>query len=155
MSPRRPPEKPAANRRASARALGEVDGPRGQRDGRNRAARARVQGRRRLMVGLAATVILVGVLFVAVFPARTYFDQQAATKAAEAELREVREERAAVRRESERLETPEEIEKRAREEFGYKKPGEETYNILPAPAEPIGLPESWPFTGVERALGAR
>lgn len=155
MAPRRPPQKPVTGRRASARALGEVDGPRGQREGRNQAARARAQARRRLMVGLAAFVMVVGVLFVAVFPARTYLDQQSATKAAEAELRQVRRELAAVRRESERLETREEIEKRAREEFGYKKPGEETYNILPAPADPIGLPDSWPFAGVERALGAR
>ena len=155
MASRRPPATPAAGRRASARAIGEVDGPRGQRDGRNRAARAQAQARRRLMLGLTATVMLVGVLFVAVFPARTYLDQRSATKAAEAELAEVRAERAAVQRESKRLETPEEIEKRAREEFGYTKPGEETYNILPAPADPIGLPDSWPFTGVERALGAR
>ncbi|CAN5294234.1 hypothetical protein BH20ACT3_BH20ACT3_14480 [soil metagenome] len=34
-------------------------------------------------------------------------------------------------------------------------PCEDTYNIPPAPAEPIGLPDTWPFTGVERALGAR
>ena len=106
------------------------------------------------MLGMAVTVMLVGLLFVGVFPARTYLDQRSATKAAEAELREVRAERAAVKRESERLETPAEIEKRAREEFGYKKPGEETYNILPAPTDPIGLPEGWPFTGVERVFGA-
>ena len=31
----------------------------------------------------------------------------------------------------------------------------EAYNILPAATDPIGLPEGWPFTGVERVFGAR
>lgn len=105
------------------------------------------------MGGLAATVILVGVLFVAVFPLQTYRTQRAATVKAEAELRDVREERARVKRESALLQTDAEIERRAREKYGYQKPGEETYNILPAPIDPIGLPDTWPFTGVERALG--
>ena len=42
----------------------------------------------------------------------------------------------------------------ARENFGYVKPGEEAYNILPARTEPMGLPEGWPFTGVEQAIAA-
>lgn len=104
---------------------------------------------------LAAVVLLVGVLFVAVFPTNTYLSQRAATTSAEAELAELREERARVQREAERLTTPQEIERRARQELGFKMPGEETYTILPKPAEPIGLPDSWPFTGVERALGTR
>ena len=111
--------------------------------------------RRRLMVALAGGLILLGVLFVAVFPTTTYLRQRKDTQQAEAQLRAVEAERAAVKRESEKLTTPAEIEKRAREEFGYKKPGEETYNILPAPADAIGLPDTWPFTGVERALGGR
>ena len=48
----------------------------------------------------------------------------------------------------------EEIEKEARA-GGYVMPGEEAYSVLPAPVDPVGLPEVWPFTGVERALGAR
>ncbi|MEZ5179954.1 MAG: hypothetical protein R2746_17180 [Acidimicrobiales bacterium] len=71
MAPRRPPAKPsspATGRRAAA-ALGEVDGPRGQRDGRNRVARSQAQARRRFMLGMAVTVMLVGLLFVGVFPA--------------------------------------------------------------------------------------
>ena len=107
------------------------------------------------MVVLAGSVILLGVLFVAVFPTTTYLRQRTDTRQAEAQLRAVEAERAAIKRESDKLTTPAEIEKRAREEFGYKKPGEETYNILPAPADAIGLPDTWPFTGVERALGGR
>lgn len=102
---------------------------------------------------LAAGVLLVGVLFVAVFPTSTYLSQRAATAEAEAELAEVRAERERVQHKAERLTAPQEIERRAREELGYKMPGEEIYTILPAPTEPIGLPDSWPFVGAERALG--
>lgn len=127
---------------------------RGQRDGATvTASRVRNRGRRRFVGALAATVILVGVLFVAVFPLQSYRTQRAATVKAEAELRDVRNERSRVRRESELLQTDAEIERQARKKFGYQKPGEETYNILPAPTDPIGLPDTWPFTGVERALG--
>ncbi|CAN5760343.1 hypothetical protein BH23ACT2_BH23ACT2_01120 [soil metagenome] len=141
--------------KVSRRALARVDGVRGRRDGKAVEHRARNRSRRRFMGALAAAVLLVGVLFVAAFPTSTYLTQRAAISDAEAELAEVREERERMEREADRLTTRPEIEKRARQELGYKMPGEETYNILPAPAEPIGLPDTWPFTGVERALGAR
>jgi len=126
---------------------------RGQRDGATVTAnRVRNRGRRRLVGALAATVVMVGVLFVAVFPLQTYRTQRAATVKAESELRDVRKERARVKRETELLLTDGEIERQARGKFGFQWPGEETYNILPAPTDPIGLPETWPFTGLERAL---
>lgn len=153
MAPRRPPEssgsgsgsrgRPSAGRSRSAADAGTDDARRG------------AVPRRRVTIGLVATVIAIGVLFVGVFPASTWWKQRQATATAEAELRQVRAERERVQRETERLTTPEEIEKRARAEFGFQKPGEEIYNVLPAPAEPIGLPDSWPFVGVERALGAQ
>ena len=110
--------------------------------------------RRGFIVVITATVLLVGVLFVAVLPTRTWFTQRSATATSEAELAKVRAERRRVTREIERLRTPEEITKRAREDFGYVKPGEESYAVLPPPTDPIGLPDTWPFIGVERALGA-
>lgn len=110
--------------------------------------------RRRVIAGaLAGTVLAVGVLFVAAAPVNTYRTQQQTTADAQAELAEVKAERARVQAETALLETDAEIERRAREDFGFQRPGEETYNILPAPTEPIGLPDVWPFTGAERALG--
>ena len=133
-----------------------VDGPRGQRDGDKVVARReRRNGRGRLIGLLAPLVLLVGVILVALFPLQNLRNQQTATAEAEAELAEVVAERERVRAESQLLETDEEIERRAREDYGYQRPGEEIYNVLPSPTEPIGLPETWPFTGVERALGAR
>ena len=115
----------------------------------------RVLARRRILVGLAGLVLLVGVLLVAVFPTRTWWDQRAETAEAERELAEVTAERERVQRLTETLKTPEEIARLARQELGYVNPGEEAFSVLPTPVEPIGLPEGWPFTGVERAFGAR
>ena len=136
--------------------MGRVDGPRGQRDGDEVVARrARRSGRGRLIGLLAPLVLLVGVILVALFPLQNLRHQRANTATAEAELAEVVAERERIQQETRLLETDEEIERRAREDYGYQRPGEEIYNVLPSPTEPIGLPETWPFTGVERALGAR
>jgi cell division protein FtsB len=116
--------------------------------------RAKVVARRRLVAGLIVTVLLAGFLVFAVFPTRTFFQQRRDAAAAEAELAKVKAERAEVQREKHRLQTDAEIARRAREELGMVEPGEEAYDILPTPVAPIGLPPGWPFTGVERVLGA-
>ncbi|MCU1498429.1 MAG: hypothetical protein JWM47_2382, partial [Acidimicrobiales bacterium] len=141
----------AVNRRA----LDRVDGRRGQRDGTAvRRSQQRARRRRRAVGALVGTVLAVGVMYVALFPGSTLLTQRASTAKAEAELREVRKEREAVRRESELLTTDQEIEKQAREDFAMKHPDQEIVNVLPLPTEPIGLPDTWPFIGVEEAFGA-
>jgi cell division protein FtsB len=132
-----------------------VDSPAGSRTGTTDVARRqRSRHRARIMVGLALTVLLVGVIFVAVLPTPTWLQQRDDTARLEAELAEVQAERAEVAAEIDRLGTDAEIEAQARRN-GYVRPGEEAYNILPSPVEPIGLPDAWPFTGVEEALGVR
>lgn len=118
------------------------------------APQGKVRARRRALAGLAVTVILLGVLLFAIFPTRTWFQQRRDTAAAQTELDQVQAQRAKIKREQARLKTDEEIARRAKEELGYVKPGEEAFAILPAPTDPIGLPEGWPFTGVERVFGA-
>jgi cell division protein FtsB len=115
---------------------------------------AKVRARRRLVAGLIVTVLFAGFLVFAVFPTRTWLQQRRDTAAAEAELAKVKAERAEVERERKKLQTDEEIARRARDELGMVNPGEESYDVLPPPVEPIGLPPGWPFTGVERVLGA-
>jgi cell division protein FtsB len=140
---------------STGKALARVDSPAGSRTATSDVARRQRSRRRaRLMVGLALTVLLVGVLFVAVLPTPTWLQQRDDTARLEAELAEVQAERAEVAAEIERLGTDAEIEAQARRN-GYVKPGEEAYNILPSPVDPIGLPDAWPFTGVEEALGVR
>jgi cell division protein FtsB len=106
------------------------------------------------VVGAVLSVLLLGVLIVAVLPTSTFLEQRSETRELEAQLAEIEAERAALAAEMDRLGTDSEIEAQARRN-GYVRPGEEAYNILPTPIDPIGLPEVWPFTGVEEAMGVR
>ena len=101
------------------------------------------------------SVLFVGVLFVAVFPTRSYLAQRASVRDAQARLDEIDRENRRLQREARRLTTPAEIERLARAQYGLVRPGEEAYAILPAPVRPIGLPEVWPFAGVEHLLATR
>jgi cell division protein FtsB len=108
--------------------------------------------RRRLVgcgIGLA---LFIALLFGAVFPTRTYLAQRASSHRAEAELRQVQSEAASAAAAKAKLQSPAEVERRAREELGYVKPGEEAYNVLPTASAPVGLPQGWPFVGVEDVL---
>ena len=71
------------------------------------------------------------------------------------ELEELQAKRATTLAMQEKLTTDGYIEQQAKEQLNMVNPGEEAYNILPAATDPIGLPEGWPFTGVERVFGAR
>lgn len=100
-------------------------------------------------IGLA---LFIALLFGAVFPTRTYLTQRASTHRAEAELRQAESEAEVAAEAKAKLQSPAEVERRAREELGYVKPGEEAYTVLPSASDPIGLPDGWPFAGVEGAL---
>ena len=140
------------DRGRSADALARVDGPRGQRDGSVTVRRRHVSKARRRAVTLAVvTTLFLGVLFVAVFPTRTLLQQRADTRAASAELVALSKERAALRKKIAEQNDPKTVEQRAREQ-GWVRPGEESYSVLPAPVPAIGLPNTWPFTGVEQLL---
>jgi len=80
------------------------------------------------------SVVLVGVLFLAVFPTRTYLTQRATTSAAEERLRVLREENTALEARIARLHRDDEIERIAREQYNLVRPGEEAYAVLPPPA---------------------
>ena len=118
------------------------------------APRGKIRARRRAVAGLVVSVLLVAVLLFAVFPTRTWIQQRNDTRQAQAQLADLRARRAKVQAAARKLRTDEEIRRRAKEELNMVNPGEEAYNILPAPTKPIGLPDGWPFTGVERVFGA-
>ena len=108
----------------------------------------RRQGWRRAgrVVGLfGGGAALLAVLVVAVFPASTYLDQRADTAEAEERLGVLRAQNAAYEERIERLQTAEEIERLAREQYNLVFPGEEAYAVLPAPLPELDLPEVWPF----------
>ena len=91
------------------------------------------------LVGGGAVVC--ALLAVAVFPTRTFLDQRADTAEAEQRLEVLRDQNAAYEDRIERLQTPEEIERIAREQYNLVFPGEEAYAVLPAPLPELDLPD--------------
>ncbi len=110
--------------------------------------------RARLVAALVASVLCVGVLFVVVFPTRSYLAQRAAIRKAQSRLAVLDRRNRRLSAESRRLTTPTEIERLARAQYGLVRPGEQAYAILPAPKASLGLPELWPFAGFDRLLSS-
>ncbi|HEX2038756.1 MAG TPA: septum formation initiator family protein [Acidimicrobiales bacterium] len=87
------------------------------------------------------SVIVVGVLFLAVFPTRTYVQQRSKLAATEKRLAVLSEQNERLAARIRKLNTDEEIERLAREQYSLVRPGEEAYAILPAP-RPDPAPEA-------------
>jgi len=119
-------------------------GTRRQRAERRQLPPGLVRWGRPLLVATAA-VATIAALAIWVFPTRTWLDQRAALAQTEAELRELRAQRAALEQRVEELDADEHIERIARSQYGLVMPGEEAYAVLPAPEKPVELPEIWPF----------
>ena len=109
---------------------------------------------KRVMGPALVVLVIVGILFVAVLPTRTLLQQRRDTKAATAELRELRERNAALEERARRLRDPREIEQLAREQYGLVRPGEEPYVVLPAPPPPEEEDEADDRNVVERVWDA-
>ena len=97
---------------------------------------------------MLGAVVLVAVLFVGVFPTRTYLAQRAAVARAEEQLRVITAENERLDDRIDALETPEEIERLAREQFELVMPGERPYVVVPPSETPPPLPTGWPFGGL-------
>jgi cell division protein FtsB len=77
--------------------------------------------------------VVVGTLFLGVFPARTYLAQRRSLAAAQARVTVLAKQNAALDQESKKLLTDAEIERLAREQYNLVRPGEQAYAILPGP----------------------
>lgn len=104
---------------------------------------------RRLLWPLLFAVVLVGVLFVAGYPAQTYFRQQDDLRTKRAEAAALETERAELEARAEALRDPAAVEALAREDYGLVRPGEESYGIVPAEQPRVVLPDSWPFVDLQ------
>lgn len=113
--------------------------------------RRRLWGRPRLLIALIPLTI--ALLVITALPTRQLYDNRQAIAAAESHLAEIlaANEQAAASAES--LRSGAELERLAREQYGYAKPGEEVYHVLPAPQDPVRVPEAWPFNALGAALG--
>lgn len=89
---------------------------------------------------LLVSIAVVGVLFLFVFPGRTYLQQRRSLAAAQSRLGVLRSENKGLEDRAAKLQTDAEVERLAREQYGLVKPGEEAYAILPSPAPPAPPP---------------
>ena len=96
--------------------------------------------------------MFVGFLLLGVFPTHTFLTQRAATSEAKGELGDLQARNRALDQRVRRLQTPEEIERIAREQYGLVRPGEVAYAILPSAAPPVALPDVWPFVDAAEEL---
>jgi len=97
---------------------------------------------RRAAWSLVVSVVLVGMLFLFVFPTRTYLGQRRGLDSARTRVEVLSEKNQELAARVKRLNTDAEIERIAREQYNLVRPGEEAYAILPAP-EPLA-PEPAP-----------
>ncbi|MEJ5254197.1 MAG: septum formation initiator family protein [Acidimicrobiales bacterium] len=108
---------------------------------------------RRLAAPLVIVIVTCGVLFLGVFPTRTYLNQRAEIGRAEERLAGLTARNDELQRQVDLLNTDGEIERLAREQFGLAKPGEEVYQVLPPPEDPLEVPDVWPLNRLEQRIG--
>ena len=85
---------------------------------------------------VVAAIVAVGVLFVAVFPTRTWLAQRQDLAATERKLAVLSTQNAEMTARVQRLNTDAEIERLARQDYNLVRPGEEAYAILPSAEAP-------------------
>lgn len=91
----------------------------------------------RLRLAVFATVMVL-VMFAFVFPARAWLDQRREVQRVRRDVTDLEEQNRRLQREANRLETPAEIERLARERFNMVLPGEQAYSVVPAaPTAPV------------------
>ncbi len=87
-------------------------------------------------------VFFLAVMLVGLVPFRQILNQREAVAGAEHRLDTLIEANTQLEEEIEALETPVEIERRAREDFGLVRPGEIAYIVVPTEVEEVEVPES-------------
>ena len=95
------------------------------------------QVRRRRAIALRASVtalVVVGLLFVVVFPVSAWLDQRSTLGQSERRLQTLQRERKRLDRQAARMSSPSEVEKIARDQFGMVRPGEQAYAAVPGPS---------------------
>jgi cell division protein FtsB len=90
----------------------------------------------RRVVIAGATLAIVAVLFVAVFPTQALLAQRRERQAMAAQVARITNDNDALEAQARKLENDAEIERLAREQYNLVRPGEEAYALLPS-APPV------------------
>jgi cell division protein FtsB len=80
---------------------------------------------------------LAAVLIYAVFPVRTYLNQRSASERKQQQIEVVGQENDRLEQRIGELQDPETVEEIARRDYNMVRPGEESYGIMPPPAESV------------------
>ena len=108
---------------------------------------------RRYLFWLFILAVVVVILIWAIQPIRLWLDQREELSTKQQELTNIESSNSALEQRAEALQSPEQIELIARQNFGLIREGEEAYAVLPAAPDPLRIPSSWPFTELADALG--
>jgi cell division protein FtsB len=114
----------------------------------------RVRRRRTLLTATLLGLALVGLLFVFVYPTRTYLQQRIQISAAQHHLAQLHRDTAHLESQSRQLQTAAAVERIAREQYGLVRPGETPYVIVPT-APPATTPTTTAATPPTTAKAAR
>ena len=108
---------------------------------------------RRYLFWFFILAVVVVILIWAIQPIRLWLDQREELSTKQQELTNIESSNSALEQRAEALQSPEQIELIARQNFGLIREGEEAYAVLPAAPDPLRIPSSWPFTELADALG--
>ena len=103
---------------------------------------------RRLLWPLLLFLVMAGVLFVFVFPSRTYFNMRDESRRDQLRLTEVLKKNSELEAQVAKLKTPAEIERLARLQYHLIKPGETPFAVLPGVATTVAPQESTATTSL-------
>jgi cell division protein FtsB len=95
-----------------------------------------------------ATLVLIGALFLFVFPTTAVLDQRNKLSDARDRLSVLKEQTEKLAEESKRVRSDTEIERLARDRFNMVKPGEQAWAVVPAPTTTTTTPPPAPTTPV-------
>ena len=97
-----------------------------------RPASPRVKKRRAVIVSVLGALATVGLLFAFVYPTSTFLDQRSEINTAKQRLARIDAQTKKLEDETKRLKGDAEVERIAREQYGFVRPGETPYVIVPA-----------------------
>ena len=108
---------------------------------------------RRYLFWLFILAVVVVILIWDIQPIRLRLDPRAASSTKQQELTNIESSNSALEQRAEALQTPEQIELIARQNFGLIREGEEAHAELLAAPDPLRISSSWLFTELADALG--